>query len=514
MTNPISYKGKVYASLKKLVELEASGGLSYAAVANRVRGGWDLEKALCEPKSKNSRKIWKIDNREFNNLKDLAKEAGISYEAAVKRYHRGWSDEEIFHGRSKQKTVEQEAVKQKKTRGKPVCVNDGAYENLRHAFDSIGPSCTFNTVRARLRYGWSLEEALEVKPKVDGRKLNARIKELIIDGVALSALQAANKYGIPYSTVLDRLNRGATPKQALGLENIERGNLLSQSKAYKNRKKREKRNYLVDGVTYNSVAELARAYGLPQALVYNRMRDNGWTAERSVKEEITETVVVQGITYRSSMSAWDEVGKTNFSTYQGRKSQGFPLEVCLGLEPLPTLERYDISGVSYSSLADVAKAFDLTVGQLTSRLKNMTLEQAVIYRPSNGRYSESTFKKNPDLANTPGTLYFIRVALADGVLHKIGITQKETAQRFYSHNIEVISEIKGRLRALYSLEQLIINEFSDLHYRAEDEFEGRTETFLLMGDEEKDILEFISENRNTFGLEDIAPNKALQRTSL
>lgn len=511
MSNPISYKGKVYPSLKELVESEASDGLTYANVATRVRDGWDLEKALCEPKNKNSRKIWVIDRKEFTSLKDLAKEAGISYEAAVKRSHRGWSDEEIFYCRTKQKN--EKVVEPEKTRGKSVCVEGEEYQNLRHAFDSIGPSCTFNTVRARLRYGWSLEEALEVERKVDGRKSNANSKKLTIDDITLSVSQAAKKYSVPYSTILDRLNRGASSKQAVGLENIDKGDLLPQSKANKNRKKIEKKSYLVDGVIYRSVTELAKAYGLAPALVYNRMRDNGWTPERSVKESITETVEVQGITYRSSMNAWDEVGKTSFSTYQGRKLQGLPLEVCLGLEPLPRLERYDVYGVSYGSLADVAKKYNLTVGQLTSRLNNMTLEQAVIYKPSNGRYSESTFEKNLDLANTPGTLYFIRVALADGVLHKIGITQKETTQRFYSHYIEVIEEVRGRLSDLYGLEQLIISEFSELHYRAEDEFEGRTETFLLLDEEEKEILNFISENLNIFGLEHIGPNKALQRTS-
>ena len=511
MSNPISYKGKVFPSLKKLVESEASHGLSYANVANRVRDGWDLEKALCEPKNKNSRKTWVIDSREFTNLKELAKEAGISYEAAVKRTHRGWSDEEIFYGRIEQK--KEKVVEPKKTRGKSVCVKDDEYQNLRHAFDSIGPSCTFNTVRARLRYGWSLEAALEVEQKVDGRRSKSSSRKLTIDDITLSALQAAKKYSIPYSTILDRLNRGASSKQAVGLEHIGKGDLLPQSKAYKNRKKIEKKSYLVDGVIYRSVAELARAYGLAPALVYNRMRDNGWTPERSVKEGITETVEVQGITYRSSMNAWDAIGKTSFSTYQGRKLQGLSLEVCLGLEPLPRLDRYDINGVPYGSLADVAKAYDLTVGQLASRLNNMTLEQAVIYKPSNGRYSESTFERNPDLANTLGTLYFIRVALADGVLHKIGITQKETTQRFYAHKIEVIEEVGGKLRDLYDLEQLIISEFSELHYRAEDEFEGRTETFLLLDDEEKEILNFISENLDIFGLERIEPNKALQRTS-
>lgn len=511
MSNPISYKGKVYPSLKRLVESEASNGLSYANVATRIREGWGLEKALCEPKNKNSRKIWVIDSREFTNLKDLAKEAGISYEAAVKRSHRGWSDEEIFYGRKKQK--HEKVIEPQKTRGKSVRIKGVEYQNLKHAFDSICPSCTFNAVRARLHNGWSLEEALEVEEKIDGRKLKASRKMLTIDDITLSVSQAAEKFSVPYSTILDRLNRGASSKQAVGLDDIDKDDLIPQSKAYKNRKKIEKKSYLVDGVIYKSVVELAEAYGLAPALVYNRMRINGWTPERSVKEGITETVEVQGITYRSSMNAWDEVGKTSFSTYQGRKSQGLPLNVCLGLEPLPRLDRYDINGVSYGSLADVAKAYDLTVGQLTSRLNNMTLEQAVIYTPSNGRYSESTFERNPDLANKTGTLYFIRVALADGVLHKIGITQKETIQRFYSHNIEVIKEVGGRLRDLYDLEQAIISEFSELHYRAEDEFEGRTETFLLLDEEEKEILNFISENLDTFGVKHIAPNKVLQRTS-
>ncbi|MBG0847681.1 GIY-YIG nuclease family protein [Pseudomonas chengduensis] len=216
-----------------------------------------------------------------------------------------------------------------------------------------------------------------------------------------------------------------------------------------------------------------------------------------MKEEISETVEINGVRYRSAMNAWDKIGKTSFSTYQGRKSQGLSLEVCLGLEPLPKLERYEVGGKPYGSLAEIAETYNLSIGQLTSRLNNMSLEQAVIYKPSNGRFSESIFEKNQELANTLGTLYFVRVNLTNGSLHKIGITKKETGQRFYSHDIEIIAEAKGKLYDLYRLEQKIITEFSELHYRAEDEFEGRTETFLLMDDEEKEILRFISENLKT-----------------
>ena len=505
MSSPILYKGLTYPSLKKLVESEANDGLSYSVVMGRIKIGWDLDEALGKPRNKNVRK-YTINNKEFASLKDLAEEAGISYEAAVKRSHRGWSDEEIFYGRTKPEKIK--IVKAKKSRGKPVFVDGKEYENLTDAFNSLNPNCTLNTLRARLRERWSLEEALEVKLKIDGRKSTANTKKLTIDGVALSVAEAVNRYSVPSSTILYRLNRGATSEQAVGLEDIERGALLSQPEDNRDRKKREKKTYVVDGVFYSSVAELARAYELSPALVYNRIRDNGWTPERAVKEDTTEVVEVRGIRYRSSQNAWDEIGKTNFAVYQARKTLGHSLEVCLGLEPLPSIERYELNGKTYGSLSEVAKENDLSVGQLTSRLKNMSLEEAVIYKPSNGRYSESVFEKDPELANTLATLYFIRVALTDGILQKVGITQKETSQRFRSHNIEIITEVKGKLRDLYELEQLIISEFSELHYRAEDEFEGRTETFLLMEEEEKEILNFISGHLNHFGLAGNKPNNS------
>lgn len=92
-------------------------------------------------------------------------------------------------------------------------------------------------------------------------------------------------------------------------------------------------------------------------------------------------------------------------------------------------------------------------------------------------------------------LYFIKIKLSSGVLHKIGITQKQTSQRFNSYKFELIHEVKGRLQDIYELEQLIVKEFAYLHYCAEDEFEGRTETFLLTDEEEGYVLDFIQERR-------------------
>lgn len=491
MSQSIKYKNVEYPSMKALFELEAIEGLTYAAFMTRIRNGFSLESALSEVKKKNISRKYIVDDLEFMSLKDLAKAAGISYEAAVKRSHRGWTDSEVFYGKQKKSEL---TGNEKKQRGIQVTVNGVIYENLRYAFDALKPSCSFNTLRARLRYGWKLEEALEVEQKIDGRKQVEAVRKLDIDGVSLNVKEASEKYQIPYSTILDRLHRGATAAQAVGIQEIKDGELKTQAEVYKVRSERIKKEYVVGGVSYYSVAELARAYDLPPSLVYNRMRDNGWSAERAVKEEISEKVTINGKQYRSAMSAWESVGLTNFVTYQGRKTKGFSLEVCLGLQPLPSEEKYQIGEMTYGSISEVANAYNLTVGQLASRLNTMTLEEAVVYTPSNGRYTAASFKRNPELANSKGILYFIKIKLSDGVLHKIGITQKETSQRFNSYKFELIHEVRGRLQELYEMEQLIVKEFSDLHYRAEEEFEGRTETFLLMDDEEKYVLDFILEH--------------------
>lgn len=488
----IKYKDIVYPSMKALFESEAIEGLTYAAFMSRIKNGLSIVDALSEVKNKNVSRKYIVDGREFKNLKELATAASISYEAAVKRSHRGWSDNQIFYGREN-KT--ERVVKEKKKRGIEVNVNGVIYENLRYAFDVLKPSCSFNTLRARLRYGWTLEEALEVVQKVDGRKQVDSAWILDINGVSFNVKEASEKYQVSYSTVLDRLHRGATAEQAVGLEIVKDGDLKTQTEAYKSRSKRVKKEYIVDGVSYFSVAELARAYELPSSLVYNRMRDNGWSADRAVKEEVTEAVEINGKQYRSAMSAWESIGVTNFATYQGRKTQGFPLDICLGLTPLPSEEKYLVGGKTYGSISEVAKAHSLTASQLTSRLNNMSLEEAVVYVPSNGRYTAASFIKDPELANSKGVLYFIKIKLSNGVLHKIGITQKETSQRFNSYKFELIHEVKGRLQDIYELEQLIVKEFAYLHYRAEDEFEGRTETFLLTDEEEGYVLDFIQERR-------------------
>jgi len=122
----------------------------------------------------------------------------------------------------------------------------------------------------------------------------------------------------------------------------------------------------------------------------------------------------------------------------------------------------------------------------------MPLEEAINYTPTLGRYNETTFSRDSDLANLDGFLYFITIKTKNGVLHKIGITKRNVYARFPNKkNIKVIFLIKGRLESVYTLEQSLLEIFSDNLYRADKGFDGRTETLILTEEEEKVLVEIL-----------------------
>lgn len=486
----VEYNKKKYSSLRDLFNSEAVPGLTYACFYSRyVEKGWDLSDALTTAVHKPQCREYVVDNFTFDNLKDLAKAAGISYHAAIKRSHRGWSDKEIFYGR--QDNVKKIAKKDRSQAAKKVAVNGELYESVQAAYDALTPSASMNAVKTRLHNGWSLEEALEVKERIDGRRARAGIRTLNIENEKMNAMEAAKKFSLPHSTVLDRLKRGATDRQAVGLDPIKEGEVLKQKRSAVNAKSRTPEQYFVDGKCYSSIKELAKAYNILPRLIKSRMLKNGWPLERAVKEPVSDCVVVEGITYRSAMNAWEKIGKTNFSTYNSRKSSGYSLKVCLGLEPLPEARGFEINGVKYESLVQVSKAFDITYDQLRYRLNLMSLEEAISYQPSNGRYSEGNIANNESHRDVTAILYFVKIKTKEGMLHKVGITKYSLEVRFRSIEYEPLSLFSGLLIDVTKIEKAVLKKFKDNLYRANEGFDGKTETFILTEREERSMGSFI-----------------------
>jgi hypothetical protein len=504
MANPIEYQGKTYPSFKALHEACAAVGITYACAYTRWKNEIELEAALNTPQEKNTSRAYEVDGIKYKSLKSLSEVAGITYIAAVKRSHRGFSDQEIFYGKVKAKKKSQ-PVQEEKIRGHEVLVRGTSYINLRAAYDEIQPDVPFNTVRGRLRYGWTVAEALGAESRIDRRKTHDRVVMLTVDGQQMNATEASDKYGVPLVTILDRLKRGSTPEQAVGVHPIKKGTLLKQSDAYSDRKTIERKSYSVNGKVYNTVPALAEDYGLCPKLVYNRMRDNGWSAEKAVSAGKYEAVEIEGLSFKSGLNAWEEIGETSYSSFQSRKRAGFDLEICLGLMPLPEQEKYELNGVSYSNIEQVATAYGLSETQLRYRLQSLSIEEAVEYIPSNGKYCETYFERNPEFATSIGFLYFVVINTPDGKLHKIGITRRPVSRRFANASFDLIQLYQGGLENAYRLEQLVLSTFSHLRYRADDSFDGKTETFLLIPEEVLDFIRLLKREHETYDLSAVAP---------
>ena len=171
------YKGKIYLGVKALyTSLQephnkcAENEISYSTFYNRINAGWNIEQSITTPINDIYKRDYKVGGKTFSSLMDLARDAGISYAAAIKRKDRGFTDNEIFYGKSVNKTKENilriEVPKIKKVR---VVIQGQSYESLAKAYNAHTPSVSINSVRGRLKLGWSAEEALEVVTKADGR---------------------------------------------------------------------------------------------------------------------------------------------------------------------------------------------------------------------------------------------------------------------------------------------------------------------------------------------------------
>jgi len=223
----IKYAGEEFGSLAELHSKHASTGITYSCFATRVKCGWDIETALTKKAGSKKIRTYHVNGVDYKDLKALATAAGLTYDAAVKRRDRGFTDEEIFFGKKKEagRISPPQSIKMSGRNSKMI--GGVLYENLHDAYKKIQPSASYNTVRQRLNYKWTLEQAFELDVKVDGRSNPSKKREYT---------------------------------------------------------RSTKQSYIVDGVEYFSIPSLAEAYKLPARLVYNRMRDNKWSAERAVKE--------------------------------------------------------------------------------------------------------------------------------------------------------------------------------------------------------------------------------------
>ena len=153
-------------------------------------------------------------------------------------------------------------------------------------------------------------------------------------------------------------------------------------------------SHIVDGVEYENLPSIARAYGLKESLVYRRyhrglrgtdlippkLRKNYEPPPPKPKKESPWKIEVKGKVYRSLREACRKLG-IDVGTYTNRRAKGYSVEQSLGLEPIVRPPRksgkiYEIDGEKYT-LTEIGKEFNINLMTFLRRLdKGMSAKEA------------------------------------------------------------------------------------------------------------------------------------------
>jgi len=153
-------------------------------------------------------------------------------------------------------------------------------------------------------------------------------------------------------------------------------------------------SHIVDGVEYENLPSIARAYGLKESLVYRRyhrgLRGTELIPPKLRKDYVPPVpkpkppsrwqVEAGGVTYRSIREACRVLG-VEIHTFRNRRNRGCTVEQALALAPIPKRPRkgstlYEIDGERLS-LTDIAKKYGIDPSTFKRRIgKGMSSREA------------------------------------------------------------------------------------------------------------------------------------------
>jgi len=313
-----------------------------------------------------------------------------------------------------------------------------------------------------------------------------------------SQAEACRVHGVKEITYRKRLQAGRSVEEALGIVEMpdrRRKDTPGRAKRRKSKRARvERPDLTVDGVTYPTYAALARAYGLKYHVVRQRIVDGGRTAEEAVRCPAKGTRVNVGGQEYPTMAAAARAHGLTAATLQARLKCGNTLEEALGYKIRKTSRTVIYDGQSYRNLSELARAYGIPHTTLVQRIRTgSSLEEAIEAGEriiNKGRYNETILRRDPELASSTSTLYFVRVRIGDRSLFKIGITTTSVEGRLMGLSYEVLATRDGPLLQSFELEQKLLGHFRDQCSAGLDggALDGYTEVLDLSEDDVESIL--------------------------
>ena len=259
----------------------------------------------------------------------------------------------------------------------------------------------------------------------------------------------------------------------------------------------------VDGVKYENISELSKAFGLKYYIVYNRLTKYGYTAEEAVKKPTRsekEKITIRGREFTSLTAAARFYNKVPGNVLSNLNS-GFTLEEALGLKKRK-YGNYKWKNKVYArkELIDlISKEYNIPKNLLSGRLESgRTIEESILMGSTKvtgpGRYNLKILERDPVLANTKSELYFVRIYNNSKLFYKIGITTRTTEKRLVNYDFKIIKKHKGKLIDMFIKEQFLLNKFikNKIGDELEGYFDGKTELLSLNNNEVNEIKAYFN----------------------
>lgn len=271
---------KTRADLNALEQLLIEQHDTVAHGYNQTRGGSDGE-SVGNPVE--------VDGQRFISIGAAARHYGVEEWSVHQRVNRyGWTLRQALELDS--------APLRKPARGRATEVQGMTFDSIKDAAQHFG--LMPNVVQSRLDLGWPIEQALGLQPRP--KRKPTRTRAITIGGVQYNSIVvAANAHGVPRALLSDRLQKGWTPEEAVGL--VPR----------RERSAPNARRITIDGVQYKSVRAACDARGFNYGKVHSRIK-LGWTLQQAFDlapppppsgQKNGRPVTVNGVTYFSRSAA-------------------------------------------------------------------------------------------------------------------------------------------------------------------------------------------------------------------
>lgn len=147
-----------------------------------------------------------VAGRSFASVRDAARHYRVPYVTAARRLREGWSAEQAFN-------LDPRARRTPGRKAPALITSVGTFRTIKEAAAIAGTLP--GTLGARLRKGWTPDEALGASPRQRKRKITRPIE---CDGVTYPNLWVlADHYSLNHTRVYKRIKSGWTPEQAVEL---------------------------------------------------------------------------------------------------------------------------------------------------------------------------------------------------------------------------------------------------------------------------------------------------------